>query len=566
MPTALWRQTIIAVIPLTLAILLINPLAEVGMNDDWSYVRTAFDLARSGHLRYNGWAAPIIGFQAYWGALFVRLFGYSFTVVRISTEVLTLLFVPVLLRLCRTAGLHATTAMFATLTLLLSPLLLISLTSFMTDTPAFLLFAGALLAALEAWQNPDRGTALRWMLLAAILGALSGSIRQIYWAAGMWFLFVLAGWRFKSAYERSLTWLCLLATLAFSVFVTQWQRQQPYVPAESLIGAAALEPWRDWLTRGFGRLMHFKVTWIVLLLPVSVCFLPGWRTIRRRWIIFIAAVAAGGLAYLLADPLPWAGNTLSQFGVLSSHLDVAGEKPLVLSPLALWLIATASLTTFAVMAVLLIRARPALSKESLHVAVLTLPFLLVYIAAIAIRGPFFGLYDRYAIPVIMILSLLLLSACKKLPAVAWIALGIYALYGVATGHDSFSAARARLEATKRLLAGGVQRTHILSGFEFDCWTQVEQTGYINSEEIQNPANAYHDYDDCNGPAYLQYWWRSLTPSVHALYLVTLTPIPHLEPPSVRVTYRTWLPFGTQHVYAQPLKEPLTCKPSDQKLN
>jgi len=375
----------------------------------------------------------------------------------------------------------------------------------------------------------------------------------------MWFLFVLAAWRFKSAYERILTWLCLLATLAFSLFVTHWQRQQPYVPAESLMGAAALEPWREWLTRGFMRLVHFKVTWIVLLLPVSVCFLPQWRMIKSRWIILVAA-AAGGLAYLLEDPLPWAGNTLSQFGVLSSHLDVAGEKPLVLPPLALWLIATASLTTFTVMAILVIRQRPLLSKESLRLAALTLPFLPVYVGAIAIRGPFFGIYDRYAIPVVVILGMLLLSTCKKLPVVAWVALGIYALYGVATAHDSFSAARARLEVTKRLLASGLQRTDILSGFEFDCWTQVEQTGYINSEEIQQPANAYHDYDDCTGPAYLQYWWRSLAPSVHGRYLVTLTPIPRLEPPSVSVTYRTLLPFGTQHVYAQRLNEPLTCKP------
>jgi hypothetical protein len=556
MPTALWRQTFIAVIPLILAILLINPVAEVGMNDDWSFIRTAFDLAGSGHLRYNGWAAPMIGFQAYWGALFIRLFGYSFTVARISTEVLTLLFVPVLLRLCRAAGLHAATAIFATLALLLSPLLLVSLTSFMTDTPAFLLFAGGLLAALEAWQSPDSRKALRWMLVVAILSALSGSIRQIYWAAGVWFLFVLAGWRFKSAYERIVTSLCLLATLGFSVFVSHWQSMQPYVSDGSVMAAAAEEPWSELLSEGFTHLVHFVVTWIVLLLPVSVCFLPGWRTVRHRWITFAVAVAAGALAYLLADPLPWAGNTLSPNGVLSSHLDVAGQKAVVLSPVAIWLIATAGLTTFAMMAI----PRPRISIESSRLVILTLPFLLVYVAAIAIRGPFFGIYDRYSIPAIATAAMLLLSACKKVPAPAWMALGIYALYGVATAHDSFAGARARLEVTNRLLASGLRRTDIISGFEYDCWTEVEKTGYINNDQIQVPAHAYHNFDDCNGPESVQFWWRSLAPSIHARYLVTLTPIPNMEPASVSVPYRTWLPFGTQYVYAQQSKEPLTCKP------
>jgi hypothetical protein len=557
MPIAFWRQTFIALIALTLAIVLINPVAEVGMNDDWSFIRTAFDLARSGHLRYNGWAAPIIGVQAYWGALFIRLFGYSFTVARISTAVLTLLFVPVLLRLGRAAGLQANTALFATMALLLSPLLLIGITSFMTDTPAFLLFAGALLAAMEAWQNPNRGKALRWMLLTAILSALSGSIRQIYWAAGGWFLFVLAGWRFKSAYERILTWFCLLATVAFSLFVSHWQSLQPYVSNGSVMAFIADEPWSESLTEGFTRLLRFVVTWIVLLLPVSVCFLPRWRMIQRRWVLLVVAAAAGWLAYLLADPLPWVGNTLSPNGVLSSHLDVAGEKPVVLAPVAIWLIATASLITFAVAAIL----RPQISKEGIRFAALTLPFLLVYIAAIAIRGPFFGIYDRYSLPAVAILAVLLLSACQKVPTAAWMALGIYALYGVATAHDSFAAARARLELTNRLLVSGLQRTDILSGFEFDCWTEVEKTGYINNDQIQYPANAYHNFGDCNGPETLQFWWRSLAPSVHARYVVTLTPLADLEPAEAgSVAYRTWLPLGTQHVYAQRSKEPLTCKP------
>ena len=42
------------------AIALTRPLGESGVNDDWSYTKTALDLAQSGQLRYNGWAAAMV--------------------------------------------------------------------------------------------------------------------------------------------------------------------------------------------------------------------------------------------------------------------------------------------------------------------------------------------------------------------------------------------------------------------------------------------------------------------------------------------------------------------------
>ena len=37
------------------------PVAEMGFVDDWSYVKTAFVFARTGHISYNGWATAMLG-------------------------------------------------------------------------------------------------------------------------------------------------------------------------------------------------------------------------------------------------------------------------------------------------------------------------------------------------------------------------------------------------------------------------------------------------------------------------------------------------------------------------
>ena len=65
-------------------ILACRPFAEIGFIDDWSMARTARIFAQTGHVAYNGWAAMPEGWQIAWGAFFIRLFGYSYTTIRLS--------------------------------------------------------------------------------------------------------------------------------------------------------------------------------------------------------------------------------------------------------------------------------------------------------------------------------------------------------------------------------------------------------------------------------------------------------------------------------------------------
>ena len=65
--------------------MLTNPIAESPFNDDWSYAHTVKILQETGKLTYNGWAAASVIAQAYWGLLWVKMFGFSYTVLRLST-------------------------------------------------------------------------------------------------------------------------------------------------------------------------------------------------------------------------------------------------------------------------------------------------------------------------------------------------------------------------------------------------------------------------------------------------------------------------------------------------
>src|SRR5215813_7810762 len=84
------RYSLLCAAALVTAMALTTPLAESGLNDDWSYTKTALDLAETGGLVYNGWASAMVGAQAFWGALFIKLFGFSFLTTRLSTAPLAL--------------------------------------------------------------------------------------------------------------------------------------------------------------------------------------------------------------------------------------------------------------------------------------------------------------------------------------------------------------------------------------------------------------------------------------------------------------------------------------------
>src|ERR1700761_5500805 len=108
---------LLCVLLLALSIIVTWPFAQIGINDDWAYSLIAFDFARTGHFLYHGWTSPILGWQAIWGALFVRIFGASFNVVRLSSIPITLATVLVYHGVLRRFGLNRSHAVFGTLTL-----------------------------------------------------------------------------------------------------------------------------------------------------------------------------------------------------------------------------------------------------------------------------------------------------------------------------------------------------------------------------------------------------------------------------------------------------------------
>jgi dolichyl-phosphate-mannose-protein mannosyltransferase len=532
------------------------PILEMGVNDDWSYTYTARVLADTGQFRYNGWAAMPLVPQAYLAALVIRVFGFSFTAVRMVGILFACGCGALLYDLGYRSGLRSNFAVFGSLALTLSPLTLPLSASFQSDIPGWFFCLACLYSALRAAGAVTTRASGLWLAATALAGILAGATRQFYWPLPL-LAIPIAVW-LRRADRRLLPagaalWI---ATGLACVLTMRWFYAQPLVASpRSLL---PLPPWPLLWSLSFNAVTRFGLTVLLVLLPLLALYAFGGRR-SPHFGVCLAGLPLFGLAggvtfFELWYWFPWMGNILTAQGVLGTET-VIGDRPPVLSPVVCVLLSLAVLAAagWVILNVISIsdswRTRPAPRGPAAFV-LLFAPFCLAYIATV-ILASFQGLLmDRYVLPWLPGLAIPLLwyyqeSVQPRIPVSAWVLVGIFAVYGVATTHDYLAMSRARLAAASAVEAAGVPRREIAAGVEYDGWTQIEEQGYV----LNRIRKDFHPASpERHGVPF--YFWEC-TPAVQPRHFVVVSRHPRLRdtafPP---VAYITWLPPSRRHVWIQ----------------
>ena len=79
------RLFFILMLTYVFALLIVQPWGNFPLNDDWSYAKSVLSVDRVGHVDIGEWPAMTLLTHALWGYVFIKLFGFSFLVLRIST-------------------------------------------------------------------------------------------------------------------------------------------------------------------------------------------------------------------------------------------------------------------------------------------------------------------------------------------------------------------------------------------------------------------------------------------------------------------------------------------------
>ena len=523
------------------------PFTETGVLDDWSFVRTALDLLKTGELRYNGWAAPMIGAQAYLGAISASMFGPSLTAVRLTVLPLAVLACLVLRALLRHGGATPAGANLGALAFGLSPVVIPLATSFMTDVPALLGSLACALALVNAGRSANTRTALAWLAAATIAGALGGSVRQTAWLAPLAMLPSFA-WLERRRPGIAFAALGLAAmTGIMAAEANRWLGAQLYVAEVRGLGDSVV-PVLQGFPFSLRKLVPLALTTVGLVLPLMLARTVGavFGGVGSRRIVVAAVLAAVAATLLLpwSGPAPWLDNLLCRTGIVGGGTTVLGSSPATMSPLVQSVLA---IVTYASIPLVLVTiARPVNGGESGRMVLWLLgSFAAAYIVVLGIYTSRALAFDRYVLPVLPLVILLL---SRKRPehsrlamSVGAVLVALWGMYGVAITHDMFATLRARREAVDRLVAQDVPRTSITGGVEIDGLTQIDAQGFIANPMVKNPPEvraAFRRRSDLP----IRHWFLNNTPAIKPRFWISLSPIEGFREAALPpVEYERWLP-------------------------
>ncbi len=501
------RNALLCALAVVLAVFITNPFCESPFNDDFSYSATVRKLLLTGKLTYNGWASASLIAQAYWGLLWVKVFGFSYTVLRFSTLPLAAAAISLCYLLARRVGLIPKFAVFAALSVGLCPLYPPVAGSFMTDAPGLFCILLSLYLLARSIDAPNLAAAIAWLAAGLVVGLVGGTGRQIVWVVPL-IVAPYAAWLRRD----SLTYVCLALlgsalVLSGALITLHWFSHQPYsIPEISLLtevkSAAAHK------THYVLNVLGIGLTTLWMILPSLWGKWRRWSTARAAlgFILLVCVLILVKVRphYSLA---PWMGNTLSYQGVMGGA-EIAGIRPIAMPKVvrAVFAIVVYLAACCMVADLLIWLARPLTAcRKTVQFLFYPKPgqallpamtlFALAYLTLLLPRAASNMVYDRYILVLMpcAIFPILLgyqRQGERKIATSAWVLFSIYAAYGIAITQDITALDRARAAACNKLIAAGIPRVRIDAGFEYDCETQILAQGYINDPRIKIPANAY----------------------------------------------------------------------------
>lgn len=478
------------------AAILVNPVAEVPLNDDWAYSHVVRTLVEQGRFEFTDWQSMPLLTQVLWGALFCLPFGFSFTALRVSTLVAAYLGAVALFGLLRELGATRRQAFFAAACLLCSPLYFSLSFTFMTDVP----FVAACLGAVWLWVGGIKRSSATWALAAVGLSVCATLNRQLGLALPLAFAageLVRLGVTRRALLRATLPVACTVAAL---LLYQLWLANGPGTPGlyhqkedalrVAISGLLSFRGWRLPFERTLGALLLVGGMLIPLLWLLP---LPGLHRASVRRGAAAAAAVMALLALVLGLPESTPGGDImdgvglgvrTTFGDHSQRPDWLGKAALIAACLPAT--AVAALVARALLDVALalrpagrpvpatlrkvLNGLPSLALEPSYAAILVALLALFHVPTAIAHAAYF---DRYVVVLIPWALVLWWAASASpngaviKPGAGLVLLALFLVADVTATHDYLAWQRARWGAVEYLTEHGAQPAQIRAGFEVD---------------------------------------------------------------------------------------------------
>lgn len=464
-----------------LGALVVRPFCDFPLNDDFSYARSVHNLAVDERFEIDNWGAMTLVAQVFWGAGFVKLFGFSFTALRVSTLVIGWLASIAFYYLVRAAGQPGKMPYLVTILLIFNPLWFSLANTFMTDVH----FSSWLIFALLFYDKAFRTGKAAWVLSASLCAVIASFIRQpgIMLSAA----FALAWlWGKKTSFKSvAISLTPLIINLLLMVSWYRWLAKSQGIPEHyghfSKLLEKAGKP--GFLFDAGQRLGVLAVYMGVFLSPLLVWF---WEkeafpaSFRQRKLpVWMGGLFLAGLVLLAWNRLPF-GNMIFNLGIGPRVLKDGYYFQNVQPGLRGWELQV--FRSLLVLPAFLLIYQGAVTLRQKLADLKRRPFLAFLLINVSLYVGFLLLdvyfFDRYYLPLLPLLVLIALPGNP--PTVSFrrkiVAGGLFltlAVFSIGATHDYHSWNKARWKALDWLTGEqGISPNQIDGGFEFNGWHRV----------------------------------------------------------------------------------------------
>lgn len=486
----------------------ISPQGEFPLNDDWVHTDTILHWAKTNEFRLMPFAGPTFYIPILYGTAITKIFGFSFTLLRVSTLILAIILLFTFYFLLNRLSNKPTLAFIGTLLLWSNPIFYNLSFTFMTDIPALFFLVISIYFYYSGFEKENN----KYLFWGTIFGLFSAFTRQtgilIIIAALLYILFYLRNFKFKQLL------LSFGLPLAIAGAIYTWLNIYGFLPQNT--GSHSIE--------GVWRLLgHIK--WWLFYIPIylGIFTLPltlGWffkhhsHWFKKNFLIILFTIS--GLTILIRQiwhlQFPYIGNIISYYGLGPMKSVLSGQLAPQM-PSSSWGIITLLAAIGAALIFYLLTTQKRHNRE---------PVGFVYLFGFFYSIPLliFESFDRYLLPLFLILIIALLQNIKHVKFSYFsslILIAIFAYFSITQTKFYLNWNQTRWELATQATELTEDKTVIDGGYEWDGWNNYWST-------LENEKISFTDQEIQS-----KFWWqRRFFPKNSPLYLVSFSTLPNYE--------------------------------------
>ena len=528
-------------------VILVNPLGDFPLNDDWAYGRAVQSVVEKGDFQLSGWTATNLFSQVFWGALFCLPFGFSFTALRFSTLTLGLIGILSTYGLLRELNQNYKISLLGALLVAINPIYFGLSNTFMNDIPFFGFATLSLYFLLRGLKYDST--------VVVIIGVLFSFVTILARQIGL-AIPVAFGCAYLIKKEVNIQngikgFLPTLLGISIQLYYQKWLQLSSNLPNSY---GNQIKTLLEELHKGLGNAVsNFTQITLFSLIYLGLFIFPFLIVLysrkieelsfrNRNLLLSVSSVFFVIVMKLLVSQnkiMPLVGNVLVDFGMGPVMLK---DSELLKAPRKLWLIITAIGVVGAILLIQYVfftivktfaQNQNYSFEEKNWLKVLIITAICIYFLPIAFLGlgPF-GFYDRYLIFLLPLLMMLASVATTNNSnwnlgygaiSIALILMLLYGVFTIGATHDYLSWNRTRWQALHNLMQENqIPPNHINGGFEFNGWYLYDSKYKYKPERNWQ----WFDSDD---------------------YIVSFKLVTGYEEVK-RYPFRRWLPWGEGNIF------------------